>query len=140
MALLAMPLTLHHVALGAVSVASIARFYGALFGLRELARHHHPDGTIRSIWLELEGPSQGAPVDVGSPAILMIEHTEEPERRTLIGRGPFLLAFRIPRGERAAFEERLAAMGIEVESRTSYSSYFRDPEGNRVAISHHPEP
>lgn len=122
-----MPKSLHHLALGAVDVAAVARFYAELFGLAEVARHDDAEGALRSIWLDLGG------------ALLMVERTTEPERRSAIGRGPFLLAFRVDRAERAPFEERLARQGVAVESRTAYSSYFRDPEGNRVAISHHPE-
>ncbi|MBM4375094.1 MAG: VOC family protein [Deltaproteobacteria bacterium] len=123
-----MAMPLHHVALGAADVAGLAAFYGEAFGLAEVARHHEGDGALRSIWLELGG------------SLLMIEHSTEPERRVQLGRGPFLLAFRIEPGARASFERTLEERGVVVESRTSFSSYFRDPEGNRVAVSHHPEP
>ncbi|MBM4358903.1 MAG: VOC family protein [Deltaproteobacteria bacterium] len=131
-----MPLALHHVALGAKDVATVARFYADLFELRELDRHHHEDGRLRSVWLELAG----APTDDEPAAILMVEQTDEPERPVDMARGPFLLAFRLAKGERAGFEERLARRGIAIERRSAYSSYFRDPEGNRVAVSHHPVP
>ncbi len=126
---------LHHLALGARDVAALAAFYRDWFALPEVARHHDApaadatggSGALRSIWLDLGG------------AILMIERTTEPARRVEgVGAGPFLLAFAIAPDERAAFEARLAAGGVAVEARTGHTSYFRDPEGNRCAVSHHP--
>jgi hypothetical protein len=38
------------------------------------------------------------------------------------------------------WEERLHAGGVEVVHRTRWTLYVRDPEGNRVGLSHHPEP
>jgi catechol-2,3-dioxygenase len=119
---------LHHVALGAQDVERVAAFYRDHLALAECARHHHEDGTLRSIWL-----------DMGA-AILMIEKTTEPPRRCDIGAGPFLLAFRVVEADRARVEASLASAGVAVESRTAFTSYFRDPEGNRVAISHYPLP
>jgi catechol 2,3-dioxygenase-like lactoylglutathione lyase family enzyme len=118
---------LHHLALGARDVEKIAGFYATHFGLAELARHLREDGSLRSVWLEL-----------GS-SVLMVEATEEGERRCGVGAGLFLLALRATPSERRALEARLSAAGIAVESRTDFTSYFRDPEGNRFAISHYPE-
>ena len=47
---------IHHLALGARDVASLAEFYRRAFDLREHARHLHADGSLRSVWLDLEGP------------------------------------------------------------------------------------
>ncbi len=120
-------MNLHHVALGARDVEALAAFYREWFALAELARHHTDAGALRSIWLDLGG------------SILMIEHTAEPARRVeAVGAGPFLLAFVVPAADRAAFEARLAAAGIAVDARTPFTSYFRDPEGNRLAVTHYP--
>jgi catechol-2,3-dioxygenase len=116
---------LHHVALGARDVERVAIFYRDQFALPEIARHRTSAGELRSIWLA-----------VGA-TILMIEHTTEPARTCHIGAGPFLLAFAVAEADRASLELRLAASGSPIESRTAYSSYVRDPEGNRVAISHY---
>ena len=117
---------LHHIALGAREVERLARFYAEVFALPELARHHRPDGQLRSVWLDLGG------------SILMVERSEAPPQRVEgIGPGPFLLAFRVEAHERAAWEQRLQAAGAVIESRSEYSSYARDLEGNRVAISHY---
>lgn len=120
--------TLHHLALGAHSVETVAAFYRDLLGLPENTRHHYPDQTIRSIWLELS-----------AHAVLMIEHTDQPPREvTGIVPGLFLLTITVPATERHATEKRLKNAGHPIESRTEFTSYFRDPEGNRVAISHYP--
>ncbi|MBI3073038.1 MAG: VOC family protein [Deltaproteobacteria bacterium] len=120
---------IHHLALGAHDVAGVAAFYRDTFGLAEIARHPDAAGKLRSIWL-----------NVGGGATLMIERTDDKARRVLgVGLGPFLLAFRVAPGERVAFERRLADMGVPVEANTDFSLYFRDPEGNRVAVSHYPQ-
>jgi glyoxylase I family protein len=118
---------LHHLALGARDVARVAAFYRDVLGLAETARHHHDDGTLRSIWLDLGG------------ATLMVEATSEPARRVEgVGAGPFLLAIRVEASGRRDLEGALEAAGAAIEARTEYTSYARDPEGNRVAISAHP--
>jgi catechol 2,3-dioxygenase-like lactoylglutathione lyase family enzyme len=118
---------LHHVALGARDVERVAAFYRDVLGLAELTRHHTPSGELRSIWL-----------DLGS-AVLMVEHTDDAPRRVDgVGSGLFLLAVRVRPEERLVLEQRLAAAGASIETRTEHSSYARDPEGNRFALSHHP--
>lgn len=118
---------LHHVALGARDVERVAAFYRDLIGLAEERRHLDDSGKLRSIWLRAES------------TLLMIEATNaERERVEGVGAGPFLLAFDVRPEERAEMEVRLARAGAGIESRTAYTSYARDPEGNRVAISHHP--
>jgi len=121
-------LRLHHLALGTPDVEELAQFYRELFGLVENTRLLDAQGRLRSIWLDLGG------------ALLMIERTDRPPRRVDgIGRGPFLIAFRVGRSERERLERELERRGHTIESRTTFSSYSRDPDGNRLAISHHPE-
>jgi hypothetical protein len=50
-----------------------------------------------------------------------------------------MLAFRIARPERARAVETFARAGVPLEHETKWTIYVRDPEGNRVALSHHPE-
>jgi len=105
----------------------VAAFYRDLLGLPEVARHHESDGRLRSIWLDLGG------------AVLMIERTSEPVRRVEgVGAGPFLLALGAGAVEREKLERSLADTGLPPESRTEHTIYFRDPEGNRVALSSYP--
>lgn len=118
---------IHHLALGARDVASLAEFYRQAFDLCEQARHHFPDGTLRSVWLDLGGP------------LLMIEASQAGARVVEgIGSGLFLVAFEVPVVQRERVEARLAELGGVLEERGHYTSYARDPEGNRVAISHYP--
>jgi len=118
---------LHHLALGARDLEHVAGFYRDLLGLREVCRHHEPGGSLRSIWLDLGGP------------VLMIERTEEPARLIQgVGAGPFLLALAAAPSERSVLERSLDASGIPIDSRTEHTIFFRDPEGNRVALSSYP--
>ncbi len=120
---------LHHLALGTNDVARLAGFYGAVLGLREVTRHLHADGTLRSVWLDLGGP------------LLMIEPTDEAPRVVHgIGSGPFLIAFTVAADQREALEARLADAGNAIESRSEWTCYARDPDGNRIAFSAYPLP
>jgi glyoxylase I family protein len=112
---------LHHVALGARDVERVAGFYRELIGLPETARQLDERGELRAIWLEAAG------------TLLMVE------RASAETASFFLLAFEVSPSERPSLEARLEAAGHRIEGRTPFSSYARDPEGNRVAISHYPE-
>jgi glyoxylase I family protein len=118
---------LHHLALGTRNVARLARFYIDVLGLREVKRHLLADGSLRSVWLDLGG------------ALLMIELTDEPPRMvTGVGAGPFLMALAVEAGQRDALEARLTAAGLLIESRSEFTSYARDPDGNRIGLSAYP--
>ena len=118
---------LHHLALGARDVERVAAFYRDLLGLREVSRHHEPGGVLRSVWLDLGGP------------VLMVERTNEsPPHAPGVDAGFFLLALASESKERDALERSLVASGFPVETRTEFTTYFCDPEGNRVAISSFP--
>lgn len=120
---------LHHLALGTQDVARLALFYRDVLGLPELTRHHHADGSLRSVWLDLGGSA------------LMIEPTRDPPRAVHgVGAGLFLLALTVSLEERASVEERWAAAGVVIESRSEWTSYTRDPDGNRLALSCYPLP
>jgi glyoxylase I family protein len=119
---------LHHVAVGSSDVERLARFYREVFILTEATRHHDERGVLRSIWLDL------------GEAWLMIEHSNEPVRVVHgVGSGPFLLALRVSVAERQRLERELESLGHAIESRTQFTSYTRDPDGNRVAFSHYPD-
>ncbi len=123
-----MAAALHHVALGTRHVEALAGFYRELLGLPEVTRHQDEQGALRSIWLDMGG------------TLLMIERTqEEPRRVEGVGSGPFLLAFRVTPAARSQLERVLAERGHAIEARTAFSSYSRDPDGNRFALSHYPE-
>jgi catechol 2,3-dioxygenase-like lactoylglutathione lyase family enzyme len=118
---------LHHIALGAAEPARLAEFYRQVLGLRELRRWEAESGELRSVWLDLGG------------AILMIERTSDVrERVDGIGRGLFLLALTMRADEREHARVALHRRGVEIESETAYTLYFRDPDDNRVALSSYP--
>ena len=122
--------SLHHVALGTRDVEALAGFYARLLQTRECKRHADVVG-VRSIWLDLSG------------TLLMIERAEaaQPPRARVegVGLGAFLLAFRADARGRQAFEERARELGAAVESRSPFTSYLRDPDGNRIAVSEYEE-
>jgi catechol 2,3-dioxygenase-like lactoylglutathione lyase family enzyme len=125
------PPALHHVAIQCADLRRCEAFYREVLGLPELRRWPRPEGGDRSVWLSL-----------GEGGFLALERADE-ARAPLPWRdgrpGLHLLALRIGAGERAAWEARFAAAGVEVVHRTRWSIYVRDPEGNRIGLSHHPE-
>lgn len=105
----------------------LARFYRDVLELPEVRRHEHADGSLRSVWLDLGGP------------VLMIELTEELPRRVVgVGAGPFLIALAASREGQARLEAKLSAAGLPIESRSEWTLYARDPDGNRIALSAYP--
>ena len=118
---------LHHLALGTRDVGRLAQFYRDQLGLREVARHDHDDGSLRSVWLDLGG------------SLLMIEPTTEAPRNVVgVGSGPFLIAIAVEPEQRERVEAQLAAASCAIESRSEWTSYARDPDGNRIAVSAYP--
>ncbi|HEY8924396.1 MAG TPA: VOC family protein [Polyangia bacterium] len=132
----------HHAAIQVRDLAAAERFYVGVLGLPVLRRWPSPAGGERSLWVGA-GPRDG-----GSPspflALEVVPATdgqptaaEEPARA---GRpGHHLLALRIARSERAAWESRLAAAGVPITARSDFTLYFSDPEGNRLGLSHFPD-
>jgi glyoxylase I family protein len=122
--------SLHHVALGTHDVEALATFYERLLQTAERRRQLDHVGALRSIWLDLAG------------TWLMIERAQSAVSRPRVegvGLGAFLLAFRADAAERRAFEARAEALGAVIESRSDYTSYLRDPDGNRIAVSEYQE-
>ncbi|MHB1843963.1 MAG: VOC family protein [Deltaproteobacteria bacterium] len=122
----------HHIAIQARDLEGLERWYRETLGLSILRRWPGDDGRDRALWL-----------DLGAGAFVALERcadapgpTESWERSSP---GLFVLALRIPKAEREAWEARLAANGVTIERRSKWSLFFRDPEGNRLALSHHPE-
>ncbi len=127
-----MPPALHHLAIQCADLAACERFYAEVLGLPVLRRWPAEGGGDRSVWLGL-----------GGDAFLALERAGLPPPRAAGWRSPeaglHLVALRIGAGERAGWEARLAAAGVPVVHRTGWTLYLRDPEGNRIGLSHHPE-
>ena len=122
---------LHHVAVQGADLEVCERFYPGVLGLAVLRRWPREGGGDRSVWLGLDGGG-----------FLALERAEQAAEQGpwRDGRaGLHLVALRIAPGERAGWEARLGAAGVEVVHRTRWTLYLRDPEGNRVGLSHHPE-
>jgi glyoxylase I family protein len=137
----------HHLAIKVRDLGAAERFYVGVLGL-SVARRWPSTATIagsngeRALWLPLDpsdpggtflalevtgaGVADAADHDAGSP------RAERP--------GHHLVAFRIHRSQRDACEARLAAAGVAITHRTDYTIYFSDPEGNRLGLSHYPDP
>ncbi len=119
---------LHHLALKTPNPRRLAAFYRDVLLLEEQVRHVDADG-LRSVWLKL------------GDGILMIERAAGDETQPASDlSGWHLLALRIERNERDRWVERLASAGHRLRSSTSFTLYFLDPEGHRVALSHWPLP
>jgi glyoxylase I family protein len=120
----------HHLAIQVQDLERALSFYRDLLGLEEQARHQRPDGTLRSIWLCMP--------DGTFLALEACEGAAEPSGFRSPRPGLHLLSLRIDRGARAEVEAALLAGGAAIVYRTRYTLYLRDPEGNRVGLSHHP--
>lgn len=124
-------LAFHHLAVSCRDLARCERFYREVLGLPELRRWPDEDGGDRSVWLS-----------VGDGFLALERAQREPDPGPWRdGRpGLHLVALRIPRGEREDWERRLASHRVPVAHRTRFTIYVRDPEGNRVGLSHYPDP
>lgn len=120
---------LNHLACGARDPGALSAFYSYVLDLPEVDRHVDEAGALRSVWH-----------DLGDGVLLMIERIPDdaPEDQALMRPGLFLLAITIDPRDRGPWEARLEEAGCTIESRTPFTSYTRDPENNRIAVSHYP--
>jgi len=112
-------------------LARAERFFAQTLRLPVLRRWPAEDGVgERSLWL-----------DLGAGAFLALEqssHGREPLAEEEAGL--HLLALRIDRAERQAWIDRLTDAGVPLYRQTAFTIYCQDPEGNRIALSHWPDP
>lgn len=113
----------HHLAFRTRDVDLLTAFYRDVVGLTEVPR----EGTA-SRWLSL-----------GATAVLMIERAGESEPTVAPG-GMDLVALGVDTAGRDAVREALAHRGVPIESETVHTTYFRDPDGRRIAVSTYPLP
>jgi catechol 2,3-dioxygenase-like lactoylglutathione lyase family enzyme len=125
------PPALHHLAIQCADLAACERFYVEVLGLPVVRRWPADGGGDRSVWLGLGGEAFLALEQAGGPPA--------PSAFAGPAAGLHLVALRIGAGERRGWEARLAAAGVPVVHRTRWTLYLRDPEGNRLGLSHHPD-
>ena len=113
-------LSVHHIALKVADLVRIAAFYAETLGLPEIKRQKDEKGNERSVWFDCGG------------TILMLEEGKPVATENLI-------ALAIQLFERSLWKRRLEKQGVKIESESPYSFYLRDPEGNRLALSHYPD-
>lgn len=125
-----MAFTFHHLAVQCHDLAAGERFYREVLGLEVLRRWPGEGGGDRSVWLR-----------VGDGFLALERAGRRPDERPWRDGEPglHLFALRIAAGERASWETRLREMGVAVVHRTRWTIYLRDPEGNRVGLTHYPE-
>ncbi len=122
----------HHLALQVRALQPMVAFYRQVLGLPVVAEHRREDGSLRSVWLGLPGAFLALEAVAGE--------APSPPPATRTGRGWSLVALRIAPSERASVRAELERAQVPVEHETRWTLYVRDPEGNRVAFSHHPHP
>lgn len=118
------PSGVHHVAVIVRDLARAEDFYSRLLGMPVIARHADEGGRPRSVW-----------VDLGGGAFLAVELEDAAPAA-----GLHCIALSIPESDRSAWIERLESAGFPICKRTSFTIYARDPDGNLLGLSHHPEP
>lgn len=122
----------HHLAIQVRDLERAARFYCEVIGLSEQVRHYREDGGLRSIWLDVPGGGFLALEACTQPPVAREFRDEAP--------GLHLLALRIDPERRADIERALERHAVPIVHRTRWTLYVRDPEGNRIGLSHHPLP
>ena len=122
------PRGFHHVAIQVRDVEQVTAFYVRVLGLTEVKRFHRDDGSLRSVWVNA---GEGA-------AFFAIE--DAPAHTPSGALGFSMVALRIDASARAAVIEELTRAGVAIEKQSGWTVYVRDPEGNLVGLSHHPEP
>ncbi len=121
---------LHHVALQCADLGRCEAFYRDVLGLAVLRRWPAEGGGDRSVWLST------------GEGFLALERASRPVEEAPFEDTPagwHVVALSIARADRRSWEARLAAAGVRLARRSPFSLFFRDPEGNRVALSHWPE-
>lgn len=127
------PSGIHHIAVQVRDLARAEVFYASVLGLPVTKRWPAPEGGTRSLWL-----------DAGGGAILMLEKAAPDARPpsedafACPNAGWHVVALTIDAAERKTWEARLMKARVEVVHRSAWTLYVRDPDGNRVALSHHP--
>jgi catechol 2,3-dioxygenase-like lactoylglutathione lyase family enzyme len=124
----------HHIAVQVRDLVAAEAFYAGVLGLQVLKRWPLETGGDRSLWLDLGGGSFLA-LERASAAATPPSTQEFQDGHA----GWHLVALRISVGQRTAWEEHLARHDVSIVHRSRWTLYVRDPDGNRIGLSHHPE-
>lgn len=119
-------LAFHHHAILVSDLDRAETFYGGVLGLVVKKRWLDDAKRPRSIWYEL-----------GAETFLAVELAESQERPDF---GHHCFALSIDVDDRGEWLIRLASAEVAIEKVSEFSLYFRDPEGNQIALSHWPQP
>ncbi len=136
----AAPGGVHHVAIAVRDLEAVEPFYIRVLGLPVLRRWPMTGEATgdekrdRAVWLDL---GAGAFLALERAADAGVARAGAPADRA---QGYLMIALRISRAARADWEARLAGAGVAVVHRTDHTLYVADPEGNRVGLSHWPDP
>jgi glyoxylase I family protein len=128
------PGKVHHIAIKVSDLVRAEAFYCGLLGL-----------TVERRWPSSEASSDGSGeralwLDLGAGAFLALERAEQVEiMKSENAPGIHLVALQIQPSERAAWVAKLAQAGHPIYQQTNYTIYVRDPEGNRIGLSHWPD-
>jgi catechol 2,3-dioxygenase-like lactoylglutathione lyase family enzyme len=121
----------HHVAIQVNDLERAVRWYRDLFELPVLKEWPDDDGRVRAVWLKLS--------DDAFVALERCSGKGQPSGWWHPDPGIHVLSLRIAADERARWEQRLSERGVPVDHRSKWTLFLRDPEGNRIGLSHHPE-
>jgi glyoxylase I family protein len=124
----------HHIAVQVRDLATAEAFYAGVLGLRVIKRWPAAGSGERALWLSLS--------DTSFLALEKADTTAEPPgvHAFVDGHaGWHLVALRIAASERATWEAHLGEHHVEIVHRSRWTLYVRDPDGNRIGLSHHPD-
>ncbi|MCW7509446.1 VOC family protein [Leptospira levettii] len=108
---------IHHIAIGTTHPSHLAAFYLKIPGSKLIKEHFYESGSIRSVWIQF-----------GS-ILLMLEDGKRESPKNLV--------FALGISKEAEWREFLAS--ITIVSRTDFTMYFQDPDGNGLGVSTYPE-
>jgi catechol 2,3-dioxygenase-like lactoylglutathione lyase family enzyme len=112
----------HHLAFRTRDLARLRAFYEGVLGLAPVREQ-----PGYSVWL------------VVGEGVLMLEQADAGEAvyesQTLD-----LTAFSVDEAGRARVRAALAGAGVALDGETAFTTYFRDPDGRRIAVSTYPLP
>ncbi len=111
---------LHHIAIGTKDPENLAEFYKKVPGLGFVKEFKDTDGSIRSVWLQIE-----------ESGLLMIEKKNVPKY-------PEALIFSLLDSHGNPYP--IKTLRPHYFQKTNFTLYFLDPEGNQFGFSSYPEP